>query len=394
MIVLDTNVISELARPHPYPAVQAWADGMPLAKLCTTAITEAELCFGLALLPPGRRHADLARAVEAVFTTWSAAGCCRSTGPPPKLRRVGGRAQTRRAPTRHRRPADRRHRGGAPARGDRHPRCRALRGVWRPGDQSVGRGLMADRARPGAGGAPALPAREAHPLSDAALAYARQALSPATRRAYASHLRAWENWCRDKGVPPAPAAPSLVANHLAELAGQRAYATLTGRLPRSPRRTPCSACPSTRATRRSQDLQGIARGHGTRPQRRAAPLLTADVIRVASVCGGSLRGERDRALILLGFAGAFRRSELVALRVAELSFGPHGLSVLLPRSKSDQEGQGSIVHVAANPLAAHCPVAALRAWLTRPRSGTAGCSGASPAPTRSDAIPSQPRASG
>lgn len=68
VIVLDTNVLSELARPHPHPAVQTWADGMPLAKLCTTAITEAELRFGLALLPPGRRHADLVLAVEAVFT--------------------------------------------------------------------------------------------------------------------------------------------------------------------------------------------------------------------------------------------------------------------------------------------------------------------------------------
>ena len=68
---------------------------------------------------------------------------------------------------------------------------------------------------PAPSGPPPLPAHDAHPLSDAALAYARQALSPATRRTYASHLRAWENWCRERGVPPAPAAPALVANHLA-----------------------------------------------------------------------------------------------------------------------------------------------------------------------------------
>ena len=110
-------------------------------------------------------------------------------------------------------------------------------------------------------------------------------------------------------------------------------------------------------------LQGIARRHGSKPKRQAAPLLTADVLRVAAVCGGDRRGERDRALILLGFAGAFRRAELVMIRVADLCFGPHGLSVLLPRSKADQEGEGVSVHVAANPLTAHCPVAALRAWL-------------------------------
>jgi hypothetical protein len=137
---------------------------------------------------------------------------------------------------------------------------------------------------PAAAGSPALPASDAHPLSEAALAYARQALAPATRRAYASHLRAWEGWCRDKGVPPAPAAPSLVANHLAELAGARTYATLTGRLAAIAQahallRLPFDAGdPELRKT-----LQGIGRTHGRKPQRQAAPLLTADVIRIASV---------------------------------------------------------------------------------------------------------------
>ena len=70
----------------------------------------------------------------------------------------------------------------------------------------------------------------AQPLSAAAMHYARQSLSPATRRAYASHLRAWEAWCQGRGALPCPAAPALVANHVAELAGVRAHATLTGRL--------------------------------------------------------------------------------------------------------------------------------------------------------------------
>lgn len=76
----------------------------------------------------------------------------------------------------------------------------------------------------------ALPGDPAPALSDTARAYAGQVLSPATRRAYASHLRAWEGWCRTRGVAPVPAAPALVANHLAELGGTRAYVTLTSRL--------------------------------------------------------------------------------------------------------------------------------------------------------------------
>ena len=223
---------------------------------------------------------------------------------------------------------------------------------------------MADARVPAPVGSPVLPADPAHALSDAATAYARQALSPATRRAYGSHLRAWEAWCRAKDVPPAPAAPSLVANHLAEFAGSRAYVTLTSRLSAIAQAHALLRLPfDARDPELRKTLQGIARAHGTKPQRQAAPLLTADVVHLAAICGGSLRGERDRALLLLGFAGAFRRSELVAIQVDDLRFGPHGVSVFLPRSKADPLGEGSTVHVASNPLAAHCPVAAVRSWL-------------------------------
>jgi toxin FitB len=67
VILLDTNVLSELARAAPDPAVLAWADAIPVARLCTTAITEAEVRFGIELLPPGRRRERLELALEAVF---------------------------------------------------------------------------------------------------------------------------------------------------------------------------------------------------------------------------------------------------------------------------------------------------------------------------------------
>ncbi|HST75733.1 MAG TPA: type II toxin-antitoxin system VapC family toxin [Acetobacteraceae bacterium] len=67
MILLDTNVLSELARAVPDPAVLAWADAVPVAHFCTTAITEAEVRFGVELLPPGRRRERLELALDAVF---------------------------------------------------------------------------------------------------------------------------------------------------------------------------------------------------------------------------------------------------------------------------------------------------------------------------------------
>ena len=76
-----------------------------------------------------------------------------------------------------------------------------------------------------------------------------------------------------------------------------------------------------------------------------------------------LIGLRDRALILLGFAGAFRRSELVALDVADLAFNRDGLTVTLRRSKTDQEGQGRKVGIPYGSNPDTCPVRVLQAWL-------------------------------
>ena len=205
-----------------------------------------------------------------------------------------------------------------------------------------------------------------HALSDAALGDARQALSPATRRAYGSHLRAWKAWCAAKWAAAAPAAPALVANHLADLAGTRAYVTLTSRVSAIAQAHALLRLPfDLRDPELRKTLQGIARAHGTRPKRQSAPLLSGEIIKLAGACGGDLRGERDHALLLLGFAGAFRRSRVGRDPVGDLTFGPHGLSVFLPRFKADQTAKGSVVNVAANPRSAHGPVSAVRAWLDR-----------------------------
>ena len=75
----------------------------------------------------------------------------------------------------------------------------------------------------------------------------------------------------------------------------------------------------------------------------------------------SLKGLRDRALLLLGFAGAFRRSELVALDVADLEETDDGLKVTIRRSKTDQEGHGETIAIVRGSAA--CPVKAVKAWL-------------------------------
>jgi site-specific recombinase XerD len=107
-------------------------------------------------------------------------------------------------------------------------------------------------------------------------------------------------------------------------------------------------------------LSGIRRTIGAAPVRKRA--ATNDVVlAIVGGKGGSLRELRNRAILLLGFAGAFRRSELVALNVEDLEETPEGMLVTLRRSKTDQEGIGRKVAIPRGEVA--CPVAAVKAWL-------------------------------
>ncbi|MEL6614593.1 MAG: site-specific integrase [Bacteroidota bacterium] len=113
-------------------------------------------------------------------------------------------------------------------------------------------------------------------------------------------------------------------------------------------------------------------------RRKVAPALAADVVAMAAACdeavrqaerdpdarpGEVLRRRRDKALMLVGFAAALRRSELAGLQRENLSFTPDGLRVRVARSKSDQEGAGQVVGVAYGERAETCPVRALRSYL-------------------------------
>ena len=87
-------------------------------------------------------------------------------------------------------------------------------------------------------------------------------------------------------------------------------------------------------------MKGIRRTLGTAPAQKA-PALTDDIRAMVDAADAGLIGARDRALVLLGFAGAFRRSELVALDIADCDFSKDGLTVTLRRSKTDQEGRAA-----------------------------------------------------
>ena len=101
---------------------------------------------------------------------------------------------------------------------------------------------------------------------------------------------------------------------------------------------------------------------------------TADLIgQMLALCQDTMIGKRDRALLCLGFAGAFRRSELCALQVADLTEVPDGLRILIRRSKGDQEGQGQEVAIPRGYKLR--PVEAVQTWLVAAEISTGPCSG-------------------
>jgi integrase len=109
-------------------------------------------------------------------------------------------------------------------------------------------------------------------------------------------------------------------------------------------------------------LKGIRRTLGTATAQKA-PTLTDDIRAMVDACDAGLIGARDRALVLLGFAGAFRRSELVGLDIADCAFGKDGLTITLRRSKTDQDGAGRKIGIPYGSNPETCPVRTIQAWI-------------------------------
>lgn len=190
-----------------------------------------------------------------------------------------------------------------------------------------------------------------------AIEYVRASVADNTRRAYRSDLAHFLEWggC-------IPASDVFVADYLAAYAGVLSVATLSRRVASiSKAHTSKGLQSPTTSDLIKATLRGIKRTHGA-PQRASSPLLVEDLLRIMSILGDSPKDTRDRALLLIGFAGGFRRSELVALDVEDIRQVRQGMIVSIRRSKTDQAGKGREIGI---PLARgrFCPVKSLEAWL-------------------------------
>jgi integrase len=193
--------------------------------------------------------------------------------------------------------------------------------------------------------------------------YIRASKAESTLRGYSADWRDFCAWAEAHGLPPLPAAPESVAAYIAECAGRLKVGSIQRRLNAIAEAHKATGLESpTHTALVANTMKGIRRTRGTAPAQKA-PALTADIRAMVDATDGGLIGLRDRALILLGFAGAFRRSELVGLDAADCAFGKDGLTVTLRRSKTDQDGAGRKVGIPYGSNPETCPVRTIQAWI-------------------------------
>ena len=193
--------------------------------------------------------------------------------------------------------------------------------------------------------------------------YARQAKAESTRRAYASDWADFVGWCQVQGRVSLPADAETIAMYVTALAADRKVSTIQRRIAAISQVHQFAGheSPTGHVVVRTV-MAGIRRAKGT-AQVGKRPILTEDLRLLVADLPNTATGQRDRALLLLGFAGGFRRSELVGLNLADLNFTRDGLVVMLQRSKTDQEQQGREIGIPYGSNPATCPVRAVRAWV-------------------------------
>lgn len=195
---------------------------------------------------------------------------------------------------------------------------------------------------------------------DACVAAARGAISDNTERALRSDLGIYAAWCGGRGVAAVPASPSTVAAFVDEMAKARAPATV--------RRYVASIAAAHRVVGRGRTvksaavrlaLQRMHRAKGRR-QGQARGLTWPLRQRLVEACGTTLIDLRDRALVAVAYDGMLRRSELSALQVDDVVEEMGGdATLLVRRSKTDQEGCGDVVYLAPD------TVGMTKEWLAR-----------------------------
>jgi integrase len=185
-----------------------------------------------------------------------------------------------------------------------------------------------------------------------------------TRKAYASDWSRWQAWCAARGLQALPAGPGSVAAYLADHAGQLKVSTLRRHLASISKAHQVAGASNPVSTELVRDtLAGLRRVHGAAPDQ-APPLLREHLLAILELLEADTGPAvlRDRVLLLLGWCGALRRSELAGLRWGDLQAAQGGMVLHLRGAKTDKTGTGQQVALPRQERQQACPVAAVEAW--------------------------------
>lgn len=201
-------------------------------------------------------------------------------------------------------------------------------------------------------------------LFEQAQNYAILSRAKSTIRRYTSAWNKFLTWCTEKNFSALPSRPEIIALYLTDSATQGSQvATLQVHL--------SAICHINTTQNYTVDTknpillkvwEGIRRSHGIRQQGKEA-LFTHDIRGMVMKQPQTLRGIRNKAIILLGFSSACRRSELTALNIEDITFTSDGIILLKRKSKTDQEGRGITIAIPFGRHTHTCPVLALKTWL-------------------------------
>jgi site-specific recombinase XerD len=196
-----------------------------------------------------------------------------------------------------------------------------------------------------------------------ACAYVTHNHAKNTLDAYAADWKHFSAWCDDHKRRALPASPETILCYIVDLVDRYTVMTIDRRLSsigyshKQARHTLPTKDPEVERT-----MRGIRRAKGIAPNGKSR-ILTPLLRQMVRALPDDLPGLRDKALLLLGFAGAFRRSELVGLHLRDIQIGDAGLIVTLRRSKTDQEGASLSKGIPVATSDATCPKCALESWL-------------------------------
>ncbi|WP_273211764.1 tyrosine-type recombinase/integrase [Runella zeae] len=198
--------------------------------------------------------------------------------------------------------------------------------------------------------------------------YARKGLEGAanTQRAYKSDIKSFKNWCAENGQTELPASAVTLAAYVSHLADTHKWASINRKLAaiRKLHELNNHDLPTKDKGFRAV-MEGIKRSNGVRQKQAPAFKMKELKAILRGIDTTTNAGLRDKCLILLGFSGAYRRSELVSLNIENVEFSEEGAIISLEKSKTNQYGEFEEKAFFFSPEADFCPIRTLKSWMAR-----------------------------